>query len=228
MGKSAEPTYLKTVDALNERYLIDVPGVQEIWLIRHADAYHGLRQSGGDAADPPLSPLGRSQAATLAHRLAETPFRAIWSSPVLRAAQTARVIADRHGLRVRTDARLREIRTQWDEEGTSTLRPQGDYPFPEPEAEVADRMHRVCEAVLAELPAGEQAPVRAAVVGHTAAMLLHITHTLGLRWGQLPTMLCLTSVSVIAHREGRTVVRSFGDVSHLATERSPAVTDGNT
>lgn len=27
------------VAAINERYLFNVPGVKEIWLIRHADAY---------------------------------------------------------------------------------------------------------------------------------------------------------------------------------------------
>lgn len=28
------------VSAINERYLFNVPGVKEIWLIRHADAYY--------------------------------------------------------------------------------------------------------------------------------------------------------------------------------------------
>lgn len=60
-------------------------------------------------ADPPLNDAGRSQAAELAERLAGDGIAAIYSSDLMRASQTARVVADRLGLAVVEDEGLREI-----------------------------------------------------------------------------------------------------------------------
>ena len=46
----------------------------------------------------PLTELGRQQAEALAQSLAEVPVAAIYSSPIVRAAQTAQIVAARHGL----------------------------------------------------------------------------------------------------------------------------------
>lgn len=62
-----------------------------IYLVRHGehqDAEHGL-------ADGPLSPRGQRQAELIADRLSGLPLDAVWHSPLLRAAETARAIADR-------------------------------------------------------------------------------------------------------------------------------------
>jgi probable phosphoglycerate mutase len=62
-----------------------------IYLVRHGehqDAEHGL-------IDGPLSPRGRRQAAFLADRLSGVPFDAVWHSPLERASQTARAVAER-------------------------------------------------------------------------------------------------------------------------------------
>jgi broad specificity phosphatase PhoE len=64
-----------------------------------------------------LSARGRAQAARLADCLADLPIAAIYTSPLLRARQTAAAIAARHpGVPVRRSALLLEIRTGW--EGT--------------------------------------------------------------------------------------------------------------
>ena len=60
-------------------------------------------------ADPPLNDAGRGQAAELAERLAGDGIAVIYSSDLMRASQTARVVADRLGLAVVEDAGLREI-----------------------------------------------------------------------------------------------------------------------
>ena len=60
-------------------------------------------------ADLPLNDAGRTQAAELAERLAGDGIAAIYSSDLMRASQTARVVADRLGLAVVEDAGLREI-----------------------------------------------------------------------------------------------------------------------
>ena len=60
-------------------------------------------------ADPPLNDAGRGQAAELAERLAGDGIAAIYSSDLVRASQTAHVVADRLGLAVVEEAGLREI-----------------------------------------------------------------------------------------------------------------------
>ena len=60
-------------------------------------------------ADLPLNDAGRGQAVELAERLAGDGIAAIYTSDLMRASQTARVVADRLGLAVIEDAGLREI-----------------------------------------------------------------------------------------------------------------------
>jgi broad specificity phosphatase PhoE len=56
----------------------------------------------------PLDDLGRSQAAELAERAASYGFAALWCSPLLRARETADVVAARIGLEPIEDARFME------------------------------------------------------------------------------------------------------------------------
>lgn len=62
-----------------------------IYLVRHGehqDAEHGID-------DGPLSPRGQRQAELIADRLSGLPLDAVWHSPLLRATETARAIAER-------------------------------------------------------------------------------------------------------------------------------------
>jgi probable phosphoglycerate mutase len=56
----------------------------------------------------PLDDTGRAEAAELAERASAYGFRALWSSPLLRAIETADAVAARLGLERRDDARLME------------------------------------------------------------------------------------------------------------------------
>ncbi len=62
-----------------------------IYLVRHGE--HQDAEQG--VADGPLSPRGRRQAEALADRLSGLPLSAVWHSPLERAAETARAVADR-------------------------------------------------------------------------------------------------------------------------------------
>jgi broad specificity phosphatase PhoE len=78
-----------------------------IYVVQHAEKVSG-------AGDPPLTGLGRRQAAVTGQWLGEAGLTAIYSSPLLRARQTAECVAAAIGdLPVRLDARLRE-RQNWD------------------------------------------------------------------------------------------------------------------
>ncbi|MGB4779430.1 histidine phosphatase family protein [Microbacterium sp.] len=62
-----------------------------LYLVRHGehlDAEHGLE-------DGPLSSRGKRQAELLADRLSGVPLEAVWHSPLVRAAETARAVAER-------------------------------------------------------------------------------------------------------------------------------------
>lgn len=213
-GDERTAGFLQMIDELNARHLIGVAGAQEVWLIRHADAYMGLAALADGPIDPPLSERGRRQAALLAARLAPVPLEAVWSSHLGRARQTAQAIAAGRSLEVRVDARLREVRTYWDE-GLPSARPEpGQYPFPEPEAEVAARVRAAVMEVAAALD-GAGSP-RAAVVTHNAAIAIFLSSVLGLRWGQLHVMPQFTSVSVVTVKGDLVVVQSIADATHLA------------
>lgn len=208
--------FLRMIRDLDDRHLVGTAGVREVWLIRHADAYGGLQSLAEGTIDPPLSALGRDQAQRLAERLARVPVHAVWASDLRRARETAETLARRLPLEVRIDARLREVRTFWDEGRDREPPPPGTYPFPEPEAEVVERMQAVVADVAGALD-GVRSPVpRAAVVTHNGAIAMYVAALLGMRWGQLRLLPLFTSVSVVALRGDRAVVRSIGDVTHLA------------
>jgi broad specificity phosphatase PhoE len=59
-------------------------------------------------ADPPLNDRGRRQAHALADFLAAEPLEAIYSSDLLRAEETAQIVAMQRGMDVLVDPQLRE------------------------------------------------------------------------------------------------------------------------
>ncbi len=99
MGKDGEDAFLSLKS-----------GGTEIYLIRHGDALPGVEEVlPGDYDAQALSARGRQQADALAERLRPIPFAAIYSSPILRAVQTAEPTAHTHDLQVQIEPDLREI-----------------------------------------------------------------------------------------------------------------------
>ncbi|HLH69719.1 MAG TPA: histidine phosphatase family protein [Candidatus Dormibacteraeota bacterium] len=219
-GRSRGAAFQEMVRRLHERHLLEVPGVRELWLIRHADAYWGLETLEDGPIDPPLSERGRGQAARLAARLRPVRLHAIWSSDLRRARETAAAVAAGRGLEVRVDPRLREVRTDWDEGREPRAVPPGTYPFPEPAEAVVARMRSAMEEIVEGLAGIPDDPARAAVVTHNAAIAIYVSSLLGLSWGQLPVLPYFTSVTVVAVAEGRFVVRSIADATHLSAADS--------
>jgi phosphohistidine phosphatase len=79
----------------------------ELYLLRHADAGDAAAWPGDDA-ERPLSKKGRRQAKRLAGLLRELGLRVdeVVTSPLLRAAQTAKPVAKASGIDLRVDERL--------------------------------------------------------------------------------------------------------------------------
>ncbi len=81
---------------------------RRVYLARHAShAEVGHILSG--RSDIGLSDAGRAEAGFLADRLADVPLAAVHCSPRRRAVETARIVAERHGLAVIEVAALDEI-----------------------------------------------------------------------------------------------------------------------
>ena len=222
-------SFLQALGRLHERFLVDVPGVTEVWLVRHGDAYGELgvpddpAAVDGDSAgglagriDPPLSPRGREQATRLGRRLAASGVSRVWSSELQRARETAELAAAPGGLRVVVDDRLREVATQWDSEAEVPEEdpPTPYIPFVEPLEEVVARMDAAVREIAAQAGPGG----RVAAVSHAGAISMYVAHVLRLDSGPLRMLPRFTSVTVIMVKEGQVVVQSVGDVGHLLRE----------
>lgn len=81
----------------------------QLFLVRHGATVNNAERRFTGQSDAPLSPLGRLQAEALALALAAAPFDLILSSDLVRARQTAELIAARTPAPLRFDADLREV-----------------------------------------------------------------------------------------------------------------------
>lgn len=79
------------------------------FLVRHSVTAHTGQRLSGWAEDIPLTDEGRAQAVQIAEALSQIPFAAIYSSPIDRTLETARLIAELHGLQVKVRRSLGEI-----------------------------------------------------------------------------------------------------------------------
>lgn len=81
----------------------------DFFLVRHGETvWHSENRYAG-VSEIDLSPLGHEQAEQLATWAGGARLSAIWCSPQRRAIETATPCADRAGLRLEVDARLREL-----------------------------------------------------------------------------------------------------------------------
>jgi broad specificity phosphatase PhoE len=85
-----------------------------VYLARHGQTAYNLEGRFQGQLPVPLDHAGRAQAAELAERAAAHGFAALWCSPLLRARETADVVARRLELALREDPRLMETDAgQW-------------------------------------------------------------------------------------------------------------------
>jgi probable phosphoglycerate mutase len=79
-----------------------------IYLARHGQTAYNLEGRFQGQQAIPLDDTGRAQAQELAEHASTYGFRALWCSPLLRARETADIVARRLGLEVKQDGRLME------------------------------------------------------------------------------------------------------------------------
>ena len=83
--------------------------IDGVLLARHGETDDNAARRFQGHRDPPLNARGREQARALGDALAEQGIRALWSSPLRRALQTATIAGAILGLEPRLDARLMEV-----------------------------------------------------------------------------------------------------------------------
>jgi probable phosphoglycerate mutase len=209
--------------------------VTDLLLIRHGEATHNLegRWEGWSAA--PLTQAGQCQAKALARRLARwsPPVVRLYTSPLLRARQTAEPIARRLKLEPVADEDLREIDfgrvsgltletfrvsmpevfARWQDRSDVTFQ----FPGGEQRLGFFRRVGRALDTIVARHP-GEQV----AVVAHGGTLRAGLAHlfpdTMGDWWAYaLPN----ASVTHVRIGEMGNLLLALSDCQHLEGKRAP-------
>ncbi|MEU4015854.1 histidine phosphatase family protein [Microbacterium sp. NPDC028030] len=160
-------------------------------LVRHGQTDWNLARRIQGSTDIPLNATGREDAARAAEQLATSTHHAVYTSPLLRARETAEIIADRLGLEVAgvvPDIREREF---GEGEGMLVEDYIGTYGDWHAEVPGAESLQQVGERAIAALHAiARQARRRSApraesvlVVAHGGVIRAVIDHVSG---GTLP------------------------------------------
>ena len=99
------------MEYLRRTKIVHRRSVTYFWLVRHGQTDWNLKGiwQGQSAQAPSLNERGRAQVLALQDQLKKTPISAIYSSDLLRARQSAELIANRLGLDVTLESRLREM-----------------------------------------------------------------------------------------------------------------------
>jgi len=137
-----------------------------VYLARHGQTAYNLEGRFQGQLPVRLDETGRAQAVELAERAAAHGFAALWCSPLLRARETAEVVAERLGLPPREDARLMETNAgDWTDRAFVEVRSQapelfaaflaGDPAFAFPGGESFAQQEVRVAAALAEVELGE-------------------------------------------------------------------------
>lgn len=226
---------LKAADTLAVHPFLSLKdGGTEIYLIRHADALPGAEEVvAGDYDAQALSATGRAQVQALGEALRDTPFAAVYSSPIGRAVQTAQAVAVPHELPVLLDEEIREIAlgpigdstgsTISAEEQSQALRDRlneiarvalgtgmwTDIPGSEPSTALRARMRGAVERIAAAHPGK-----RVALVSHGGAINAYVAAILGIERDYF--FPCAnTSISVVRVKGQRHLLMTLNDVAHL-------------
>jgi probable phosphoglycerate mutase len=185
-----------------------------IYLVRHGehqDAEHGID-------DGPLSPRGRRQAELLADRLSGVPFDAVWHSPLVRAAETARAVAERMpSITPEASSLLFDcVPTGMTDETPAVFEP---FFGGITEAAVDAGRAQMADALAAFL-VRKQGDVHELIITHNAVIGWFVREVLGAPdWRWMTLNQANAGLTVIAQRHGRpwTLV-SHNDLAHLPFE----------
>jgi len=185
------------------------------YLVRHGVTSHTGHRLSGRMPDIHLSDAGRGEAEVAATSLVKVRLKSIYSSPIDRCIETARTIADKHGLPVRTRKDLAEVEYgTWTNKSLKTVArtklwssvqkwPAGTR-FPEGESFVEIQSRGV--AVLEDLRTRHPKD-RICVVSHGDVIRLVMAHYMGIHLDLFQRILITpASISVLSVTDSGPVV----------------------
>ena len=198
------------------------------YLLRHGETEWNAQNRFCGRTDVPLSEAGRRQAKSLAERLKPLPFEALYSSPLKRALETARLISESVGLQPVPDQRLVELDygrwegktlaeimendpktyCAWDADPAHVAPPGGESGL-----EAQQRVVSFLDFLAAQHPRGH-----VLVALHKTVCRLAICHVLGMSASEYRRRLILNNaaLSTIQSRPYGWQLITFNDTSHLS------------
>jgi broad specificity phosphatase PhoE len=201
-----------------------------VYLLRHgATALNRLvpYRLQGRATDLPLDPEGVEQARSAASALGHVPVAAVYCSPLLRALETARIVAAPHGHAPVAVAELTEAELgRWEGqtwENIEESEPQrfrefharpGTVPYPDGESflDVQRRVTPAFQRLAADHP-GE----RVVVVGHNVVNRAYLAGVLGLSINRARAIRQANcGINVLEFRRGKAELMTLNACFHLA------------
>lgn len=194
-----------------------------IYLVRHGehqDAEHGVD-------DGPLSPRGQRQAELIADRLSGLPLDAVWHSPLLRATETARSIAERLPA---VDPEPSALLFDCVPSGITDETPAAYESFfgAVTDAEIEAGSAQMADAV-SEFLVRKQGDVHEVLITHNFVISWFVREVLGApewRWMTLNQAHC--GLTVIAQKQGRPwTLLAHNDLGHLPVELRTGLPDGS-
>jgi len=198
----------------------------DLYLIRHGES---VVPEGTIQKDFALSELGKKQATALAQRMSLISIDYLFSSPLVRAQQTAELIGKFQSLHLKLDDRFREM-DLGDMAGMSkdeVFERYGDYlrtrPYPKMEygyvnGETPEQFHDRVTGAFEEIiwQPFYLSDANVVLVAHGGVICGILLHFLGLRFdGYLTFMVDYAGISKIDARHGRPRIRYINDTNHL-------------
>ncbi len=198
------------------------------YFVRHGETEWNAGGRWCGRSDVPLSAVGRRQAELLARRLQPLSIQALYSSPLMRALETARLIGQAAGLEPVVDGRLVELsygewegrtyeeskRTNPDIYRTWEADPAAQAP---PGGESGEQLMIRVKPFLREV--AERHPVgNVVVVCHRTLCRLVACHIMGVPLAEYRQRIPMdnAALNTFETREGKWCVVAFNDTSHLA------------
>ena len=196
-----------------------------LYCIRHGESTYNAESRIQGQSDVPLSRRGRAQGEAVARAMSAIPVEAVFASPLRRAKDTARMVADALGLEVQTDDRLKEVDTGLfqDRMREAILRKYAgmigqwrsgdpDFVFPKGESRlsVINRGHEVLASIC------QNGHEHVVVVSHGGLLLAGMKSLLGIPSTEPPHTLKNTSITKLeANPDGTVELLEFDRADHL-------------
>ncbi len=195
-------------------------------LIRHGQSTWNQQHRIQGQLDPPLSELGRRQAALLGARLAARRFAGLYASDLKRAFETAEVVGAAIHLEPEPRTSLREVFLgEWEGLTTEEIaerypeawaswveEPQWDLvPGGEGQAAFDRRVAAAMDGILRLHPQGD-----VLVVTHGGVIQVALHRIVGKpSRGLFPFKIQNASITLIERRDGRSIIGGVNDIAHL-------------